>query len=544
MSDNHSQTKDDTSASGRLMRESGKLSVLTMISRVLGLIRDATRANLMGTGLLGEAFTVSFNTPNLFRRLLAEGSMSVALIPTLRTYLSEGDDKSTEEFLSATFTVLIILVGMIVALGIAGSTAMTNLYASVGRQPDIAFDTLETALLMRIMFPFLALVSIAAFLQGILNAHGVFGPSGMAPILFNICFIVVPVVLGGVFGNPARAMAVGVLVGGLAQALCQLPAVIKSGSRFRFVPLLSALRNPGMRKVLTLVAPTILGMAAYELNAFVSTALAAGVGAATSIGLSIRLQELVLGVFVVSVGTVLLPELSGLAGEGKWGLFVSRFKLALEAVMLVSVPVAVFSMVARVDIVILLFKRGAFDDASVVMTADAFFFHTLGLIFIAANRIIAPVFYARKDTRNPTWAGMAAFGVNILVAMALSPLMRGPGIALALSIASAVHTGIYLWMLTRMGLDGMGRALAGVAAYALKLGLFSVVAAFPLVAARPVLDRVVGAHPSRFVSAGVPFVLGTLVFCAIGVLLLVLTQDKVAVFLIAAFRHRSKRRSK
>ncbi|MFH2116097.1 MAG: murein biosynthesis integral membrane protein MurJ [Spirochaetota bacterium] len=544
MSDDPSLTSNDYPASGRLMRESGKLSVLTMVSRVLGLVRDATRANLMGTGLLGEAFTVAFNTPNLFRRLLAEGSMSVALIPTLRTYLSEGDKKKTEDFLSATFTILIIVVGLVVAMGMTGSTAIAHLYASVGRQPDVAFDALETAVLMRIMFPFLALVSIAAFLQGILNAHGVFGPSGMAPILFNACFIVVPVLSGNVFGNPARAMAAGVLVGGVAQALCQLPAVIHSGSRFRFVHPLAALRNPGMRKVLTLVAPTILGMAAYELNAFVSTALAAGVGAATSVGLSIRLQELVLGVFVVSVGTVLLPELSGLAADSQWRLFVGRFKQALEAVMLVSVPVAVFSIVARVDIVTLLFRRGAFDDASVLMTADAFFYHTLGLVFIAANRIIAPVFYARKDTRSPTWAGMAAFGVNILVAMALSPLMRGSGIALALSIASAVNTGIYLWMLSRMGLDGMGRALAGAAAYALRLGVFSAIAAFPVVAARPLIDRLVGDHPSRFVSAGLPFLLGTLVFGTIGVLLLVLTRDKVAAFLLDAFRNRSKRRSK
>ncbi|MDX9956874.1 MAG: murein biosynthesis integral membrane protein MurJ, partial [Spirochaetia bacterium] len=379
MSDDQRQTSDDTPASGRLMRESGKLSVLTMVSRVLGLVRDATRANLMGTGLLGEAFTVAFNTPNLFRRLLAEGSMSVALIPTLRTYLSEGDEQQTEDFLSSTFTILIIVVGAVVAMGMAGSSAIAHLYASVGRQPDVAFDALETAVLMRIMFPFLALVSIAAFLQGILNAHGVFGPSGMAPILFNVCFIVVPVLFGPVFGNPARAMAAGVLVGGVAQALCQLPAVIRSGSRFRFVHPVVALRNPGMRKVLTLVAPTILGMAAYELNAFVSTALAAGVGAATSVGLSIRLQELVLGVFVVSVGTVLLPELSGLAADSQWKPFVGRFKQALEAVMLVSVPVAVFSIMTRVDIVTLLFKRGAFDEASVQMTADAFFYHTLGL---------------------------------------------------------------------------------------------------------------------------------------------------------------------
>jgi putative peptidoglycan lipid II flippase len=534
---------DDSSGTRRLMRESGKLSVLTMISRILGLIRDATRATLMGTGVLGEAFTVAFNTPNLFRRLLAEGSMSVALIPTLKTYLSEGDDARTEAFLSATFTILVVMVGAIVAMGMTGSIAIARLYASLGRQPDVAFDAIETAVLMRMMFPFLALVSIAAFLQGILNSHGVFVPSGLGPILFNLCFILVPTVIGSRFGNPARAMAVGVLVGGVAQAFCQLPAVLLVGARFRLVSPLEALHNPGMRRVAILVAPTLLGMAAYEINAFVSTALAAGVGAATSIGLSIRLQELVLGVFVVSVSTVLLPELSGLAERADWGGFIERFRQALQAILLVTVPVAFFSIIARVDIVTVLFRHGAFDDRSVMLTADAFFFHTLGLLFIAANRIIAPLFYARKNTRSPTIAGMMAFLVNMLAAVLLSPVMRGSGIALALSLASMVNTAILVWMLLRMRLRGVGQALAGSALYAIKLALFSIVAAVPILLLRPLLGRWLGDNPSRFIAAGLPLLCSAAIFGILGIALLALTRDAVAVFLFRAVRGKGKSHS-
>ena len=196
--------------------------------------------------------------------------------------------------------------------------------------------------------------------------------------------------LGGLAANPARAMAVGVIVGGTFQALCQLPYVLRFGARFGLVSPRRAFSNPGVRRVLSLIAPTILGMAAYEVNGLVSTSLAtrAGTGAATALSFSLRLQELVLGVFVVSVGTVLLPELSGLAAEGDWKRYRERLTRALDAIALITVPVAVISILERIDIVSLLFRTQAFGDDSVAQTASAFFFHMLGLTFIGANRIL------------------------------------------------------------------------------------------------------------------------------------------------------------
>lgn len=526
---------DDASSHGRIIRESGKLSILTMISRVLGLFREMTRAALMGTGVLAEAFTVAFVTPNFFRRLFAEGSMAVALIPTMKVYFTAGKDAETEEFLSATFSILVYTVGIVVAAGVAASGVIAAGFASVAEAGTVV-DAAETAALMRIMFPFLALVSVAAFLQGILNARSVFGPPGYAPILFNMAFIGVPLLISRWAPNPARAMAVGVVVGGLLQALCQLPAVLRLGARFRLVSPRRALANPGMRRVITLLAPTIIGTAAYELNGLISVALANASGAATSLNFSLRLQELILGVFIASISTVLLPELSGLAARSEWDSFVDRLVRGLETALLITVPMAVFSVLERVDIVTLVYRTGAFGEESVRKTAEAFLYHSLGLVFIGANRILAPGFYARGNTKRPTVAGLAAVVANIMFALLLARPMKGGGIALALSLASMVNTIILVIMLFGLRLEGLGKALKSAALYMIKLVAYSAIAAVPVLFLRKLLADVFGGSASRFISAGLPFLISAVIFGVVGVGLLVLTRDKVAGGLVSSFR--------
>jgi putative peptidoglycan lipid II flippase len=514
-------------SAGRMMREGGKLSLLTMASRVLGLLREMTKAAFMGTGSLAEAFTVSFMIPNF-----AEGSITVAFIPTFAGLLAEKDEKKTREFLSASLTVLTVLVLATVALGIACTPLLASLFST---------DRGETIILTRMMFPFLALVSIAALLQGILNSVGVFVPSGLGPILFNVCFIAVPFLIGGWTANPARAMAIGVLAGGVAQALCQLPSVLKAGFRFGFIGLRAAFGNPGMRKVLALIAPTILGMAAYQLNDLVCTSLASSVGSAAGIQYSIRLQELILGIFAVSAGTVLLPHLTDAARRADWPVFSADLGRVMKTIVLVTLPVALFSMVAGREMITLLFKARAFDEASVALTVSVFFFHMIGLAFIALNRVIAPAFYARSDARTPTWAGLISFGVNIILAFSLVGPFRGPGIALALSISSAINTLYLVIALARTGITGARKALFDSCKYFLKILLFSCVAATALYFLRPVLVSAFAAAGSRLAYAGLPLVLEALVFGAIGIVLLAFSRDEVALSFASRFSRRRAR---
>jgi putative peptidoglycan lipid II flippase len=510
-----------------MMREGGKLSLLTLISRILGLAREMTRAAFMGTGALGDSFTMAFMIPNLLRRLFAEGSVSVAFIPTYKSYLIEGDEEKEREFLSASFTVLLVLVLAAVALGIALSPWIVLLFKS---------DPVETSVLTRLMFPFLALVSVAAYFQGILNSKGLFSPSGLAPILFNLCFIAVPYLAAPFTKNPARAMALGVVVGGLAQALCQLPAVLRTGARFGLQPLGRAFRNPGMRRVLLLVAPTILGMAAYQLNELVCTAVAsrAGTGVATSLSFSLRLLELILGIFAVSIGTVLLPELAAFAKRGEWKRFSQQLGKAVDAIALITVPAAAFSMALGREIVIVVYKARAFGEESVALTTRAFFFHMLGLFFIAANRILAPAFYARGDTKSPTWAGMVSFALNICLAFALVGPMAGGGIALALSIASAANSFLLVYVILKARIEGMAEVLKASTAYFGKICLFSLIAIVPVLLLKAPLLSLFAESSNRFLAAGLPLLAETLVFGGVGLALLAMTKDPISRDLLAS----------
>ncbi|MDR0501999.1 MAG: murein biosynthesis integral membrane protein MurJ, partial [Treponema sp.] len=253
-----------------MVRHGSALSLLTLISRILGLLREMTKASFLGTTALSDAFSVAFLLPNLFRRLFAEGSVSVAFIPTFKEHLLENNKEKTREFLSCMFTFLSFFVTLFVCAGILLAPLLVRIFGVE------EFD--ETVLLTRIMFPFLGFISLAALFQGVLNSFHIFTPSGLAPILLNIVTILCAYALSPFTANPARAMAIGVLIGGFLEAAIQLPFVLKQRQSFFFTNLKRVFANPGTRKVLRLISPTIVGMAAYQLNDLVSTALAGRAG--------------------------------------------------------------------------------------------------------------------------------------------------------------------------------------------------------------------------------------------------------------------------
>ncbi|MDR2097509.1 MAG: murein biosynthesis integral membrane protein MurJ [Spirochaetaceae bacterium] len=504
-----------------LLRSGSVLSLLTLVSRVLGLLREMTKAALLGTSALSDAFSVAFLIPNLFRRLFAEGSISAAFIPTFKGHLLEGDGQKTREFLSCFLTFLSFFVSLAVALGIIASPLIVPIFGGG------EFD--ETVFLTRMMFPFLAFISIAALFQGILNSVHVFTPSGLAPVILNIVTIACAWLLHPYTKNPARAIAIGILIGGFLEAAMQAPFVFRQGFRFFFTGLGAAIRNPGTRSVLRLIAPTVIGMAAYQLNDIVSTALArrAGTGIVSSLQYSLRLQELMLGVFAVSIGTVLLPDLSEYAKASKWKEYNKSLASALDIIALITIPVTFFSLAEGEAIIRLLFQSLSFDDESVRLTLSAFNFHIAGLYFIALNRVIAPAFYARNDAASPTIAGVFSFALNIVLAAALVNPMKGGGIALALSLSGAGNTAALLFLFRKKAHNDIS-VLPGTLLYLLKITGFSAIAALPVLLLNKYLFGFFASLSvtNRFVSYAIPMLLALLLFSGTGLLLLALTKDK------------------
>lgn len=515
-----------------LVRHGSVLSLLTLISRILGLLREMTKARFLGTSALSDAFSVAFMLPNLFRRLFAEGSISVAFIPTFKEYLLENDKEKTKEFLSCIFTFLTFFVTIMVAAGILAAPFVVRLFGVE------EYD--ETVFLTRIMFPFLGFISLAALFQGVLNSLHVFTPSALAPILLNIVTILCAYGLSPCTQNPARAMAAGIIGGGFLSVAIQLPFVLKRGQSFFFTGLKRAVTNPGTRKVLRLISPTIIGMAAYQLNDLVSTILAgrAGEGVVSSLQYSMRLQELILGVFAVSIGTVLLPNLAEYAKSSQWEIYNQRLISAVNIIILITIPVTFFSLIEGQTLIRLLYQTRSFDETSVGLTLSAFTFHIPGLLFLALNRVLAPAFYAQSDTKSPTLAGVISFAANILFASLMVRHFRGAGIALALTLASAINTFLLLFFLKKKPNITLDSAFKTVPLYALKLFILSALASVPAYFLSPVLLSLF-AERGRLISYGAPLFINFGVFVLIGVSLLALTKDKYFLLITDLIRKKS-----
>ena len=518
------------------------LSLMTFASRIMGLLREMTKASFLGTSMHADAFSTAFMIQNLFRRLFAENAISVAFIPTFKSYLEKDDSpenrNSTQEFLKATFTLVSFLTACVVVIGIIITPLLMPLFCKKPTDTTAADYAMqlqawllkkdEITILTRIMFPYLFVISIAAFFQGILNGCKIFAPSGFTPVLFNAIVIIATYVLAPFTENPARAMSIGVILGGCVQAFFQWPFVRKTGWKICFTSLKKTFSNPGTKKVISLVVPTIIGMAAYQLNDVVSTSLAnrAGDGIASSLQYSLRLQELILGIFAVSIGTVILPDLSGLASSQKWEDFNRMLIQAIKIMTLISIPVTVYSLITGKELISLLYKSKSFDDDSVALTLGEFRFHIMGLLFIALNRIISPAFYAQGNTKLPTLAGIISFGANIVLALVFVRPFGGNGIALALTLASFVNTLFLFIFMKKLDSFKIRKVIFQTLGYILKMAVYSIIAAIPCYFVHSLLVKFF-AENSRILSYGIPVILTALLFAIIGIAELIITKDEI-----------------
>lgn len=439
----------------RVARHAGTVGAATMLSRVMGLVREQVMATLFGAGLATDAFNVAFRIPNLLRDLFAEGAMSSAFVPTFtRTLKTEGDEPAWElgrQLLWALFLVLATLsvIGWVMAPALVAFLAPG--FATVPGKVEL------TVLLARVMLPFLPAVALAAVEMGMLNARNRFGVPALAPAFQNIGMVVGGLALMplcSMWGqHPILAMAIGVLLGGIAQFLFQLPALHGEGFRFRLAP---PRMHPGVLRVASLMGPATVGLAATQINLMVSTWIASWLvqGSVSWLWYAFRLMQLPIGVFGVALGTVALPGLSRAAVDQDLSALKSTLSSALRLVIALTLPATLWLAVMAHPLIALLYEHGRFGPLDTTQTAGALLMYCVGLPAFAAVGVLTRAFYALGETRTPVRASFLAVAVNLT----LNLLLIGPlrflgldhlGLALATSVTALVNLGQLLWFLRR-----------------------------------------------------------------------------------------------
>jgi putative peptidoglycan lipid II flippase len=426
-----------------------------MTSRILGLARDQVLASMFGAGDAMDAFNVAFRIPNVVRDLFAEGAMTAAFVPVFMRQLASGERAAAWRLGNNAINALLVVTGMLVVGGIAFArplvAAFAADYAAVPGKLEL------TVLLTRIMLPFLTLVAIAAVFMGMLNSlHRFFVPA-LAPAMFNVATIVCALLFVPLmprFGvPPITAIAIGALVGGFGQLLIQWPLLRREGFAYR--PFLDW-KQDALRRVLLLMGPGTIGLAATQINVFVNTVLATheGTGAVSWLNYAFRLMYLPTGLFGVSIATATVPAVSRQAAQHNDVAVRSTLADGLSLMLVLNVPATVGLIALSHPIVRVIFERRAFLPSDTLATAAALQFYAVGLLGYSIVRIAAPTFYALGDSRTPVQISVVAVLVNAVLNVVLAELFGYRGLALGTSIAALFNAAGLLWLLRRR-LDGL-----------------------------------------------------------------------------------------
>ena len=419
----------------------------TLLSRILGYVRDMLIAWSFGTGIFADAFIVAFRIPNFVRRLAGEGALGMAFIPLYHVHAHEQGAQAALDLAAATFRRLALVLAVTVLLGIAFSPAIVRAIA-----PGFADATEKLLLavaLTRAMLPYVLMAGLVALSMAILNALGHFHTPALAPAILNAAMI--SSVLMGAWLTPemeirTAILAAGVVIGGILQLGIQLPALKHHGVRLgRRATLPSGLLSRFSRSAL----PVMLGGASYQLNVLLGTLLASflAAGSVSYLFYADRLVQFPLGIFAISAVTVMMPDLSRQAAAGDVEDLKKSLYQSLSLVWFVTVPAMVGLIVLRQPIVAILFERGAFDSDSTHLTATALLWYSTGIWAYAALRVQLAVFYALQDVYRPLGAAALSVMVNLIAGILLMQTMGHGGIALAAALAAAVNVALLAIML-------------------------------------------------------------------------------------------------
>ena len=438
-----------------LLKAASTVSLLTLASRVTGLIREQLIAATFGASAATDAFNVAFRIPNLLRRLFAEGAFSQAFVPILAATRARDGDEATHSLIDAVATVLAWALLVTCALGVAAAPVLVWLIAS-------GLERFNSAVVMtRVMFPYIGFMSMVALAAGILNTWKRFAVPALTPVLLNLSVIAaawwgVPW-FKAIGIAPIYALAAGVMLGGVLQLAVQLPALARLGvlPRIGMTParIAAAWAHPGVHRVLRQMAPALLGVSVAQISLLINTQIAShvGIGAVSWLTYADRLMEFPTALLGVALGVVLLPQLSAVQARDEAGAYSGLLDWGLRLVVLLALPCAVALIVFPQPLVAVLYHYGAFSARDVQQTVTALMGYGVGLMGLVAIKVLAPGFYARQDIRTPVKIAIVVLVATQAMNLVFVPWLGHAGLALSIGLGALVNAS---WLL--VGLRARG----------------------------------------------------------------------------------------
>ena len=446
-----------------LLRALVTVSGMTLLSRILGFVRDFVIARTFGAGMVTDAFFVAFRLPNLLRRLFAEGAFSQAFVPILAEYRNRRGESETKSLVDRVASVLFLALVVVSALGMAAAPVLIALTA-----PGFSADADKfqlTVELTRITFPYILFMSLVALAAGILNTWSRFALPAFTPVLLNLSFIGMALFAAPWFDPPVLALAWAVLLGGALQLGIQLPALAKIGMLPRFDPVW---RDEGVRRVLKLMAPAVLGVSVAQISLLINTVFASFLesGSVSWLYYADRLMEFPAGLLGAALGTILLPSLAKTHSNGQTDDFSALLDWGLRLTLMLTLPASLALAMLALPLLTTLFQYGAFAASDVLRTREALVAYSIGLSGLILVKVLAPGFYARQDIRTPVKIALVTLALTQLMNFAFIGWLKHAGLALSIGLASCFNAGM-LWRGLRR--RGVYQPQAGWGVFMLKL---------------------------------------------------------------------------
>ncbi len=448
-----------------LLKALATVGSMTLMSRVLGFVRDTLVARVFGAGIYTDAFFVAFKLPNLLRRLFAEGAFSQAFVPVLAEYKERRGHDATKVLVDHVATWLFLALIVVTLLGILAAPAVVYLSAPGFRaEPDKFALTVD---MLRVTFPYILLISLVSLAGGVLNTYSRFSVPAFTPVLLNLSFILGALFLAPYFDPPAMVLAWAVLMGGVLQLALQVPFLKKIGMLPKFS--LNA-HDEGVSRILRLMGPAVFGVSIAQLSLLINTIFASflATGSVSWLYYADRLMEFPTGMLGVALGTILLPSLAKSYADKTDGEYSSLMDWGLRLTFLLALPAAVALAVLAVPLVCGLFHYGQFNAHDVLMTRQALMAYSLGLLGLIMVKVLAPGFYARQNIKTPVKIALVTLFATQVMNLAFVWKLQHAGLALAIGLGACINAGLLYYHLRRADIY---RPRPGWSVFTLKLVL-------------------------------------------------------------------------